>query len=274
MNKIFTTLALAAVAALPTLAENQGRIQMWAPYVPAADGVTVEVLQDFKPDNEGCGFYIWDGGNDTFTVKSGSDAIVGDYNIFSIIPGKGWLGGGMMTGKRDDGATPLKAGLMDDQWRLHFMWKANMAPKEAIILRTGPTVGQAEIQLKYTAETPGAKFDNTWNTVDIPVTDLLDMLSLDEEDYKMFFRNWYETYIWSLTVAGAADGYEVALADLYYYKDGYISGVEGVASDAEVVAEEYYSFDGIKMAEAPVKGLYIVKKTLADGTVKTVKVAK
>lgn len=271
MKKIFTTLA---VAALATVAANatQGRIQMWGPYVPVDE--TVDVLQNFQPDNEGCGFYIWDGGNDTFTVKSGSDATVGDYNIFAVIDGKGWLGGGMMTGKKADNATPLKAGLMDDTWRLHFMWKTNMAPGESLIFRTGVKNVDKEVMITITPTTPGAKFDNTWNTVDIPMTDLLDMIGIDEEDYALWFRNWYDTYIWSWTVGGAANGFETALADVYYYKDNYSGAVEGVASDAEVVAEEYYSFDGVKMASAPEKGFYLVKKTLADGSVKTVKVVK
>lgn len=45
------------------------------------------------------------------------------------------------------------------------------------------------------------------------------------------------------------------------------------AGVAEVVAEKYYSVSGIELAE-PVKGINIVKQTLADGTVKTAKVIR
>ncbi len=53
-------------------------------------------------------------------------------------------------------------------------------------------------------------------------------------------------------------------------------GVKTVAtaSDAEVVATQYYNFQGIRLNGAPEKGIYIVRNLKADGTVETLKVAK
>lgn len=53
-------------------------------------------------------------------------------------------------------------------------------------------------------------------------------------------------------------------------------GVKTIAgvSDAETVATEYYNFQGLRLNEAPVKGMYIVREYKADGTVVAKKVAK
>lgn len=45
-------------------------------------------------------------------------------------------------------------------------------------------------------------------------------------------------------------------------------------SNAETVATEYYNFQGIRLNDAPVKGMYIVREYKADGTVVAKKVAK
>lgn len=55
--------------------------------------------------------------------------------------------------------------------------------------------------------------------------------------------------------------------------EGGDSAISSVESAAEVVAEEYYTVSGIRVAEM-VPGLNLVKQTLSDGSVKTVKVIK
>lgn len=49
--------------------------------------------------------------------------------------------------------------------------------------------------------------------------------------------------------------------------------ISSIVADAEVVATEYFTVAGQQIA-APVKGINLVKQTLANGTVKTVKVIK
>ena len=78
----------------------------------------------------------------------------------------------------------------------------------------------------------------------------------------------------ALAVDGVVDGGSYALADMYYYTDNYTNSVNGIEAEGNVVAEDYYSFDGKKLAEAPQQGLYLVKKTFENGAVKTLKVAK
>ena len=51
------------------------------------------------------------------------------------------------------------------------------------------------------------------------------------------------------------------------------NAISSVESAAEVVAEEYYTVSGVRVAEM-VPGLNLVKQTLSDGSVKTVKVIK
>lgn len=56
------------------------------------------------------------------------------------------------------------------------------------------------------------------------------------------------------------------------YGEGVTTGITGVtASDAEVVATEYYSPAGIRLAQ-PQGGINIVRQRMSDGTVKTTKV--
>lgn len=63
-----------------------------------------------------------------------------------------------------------------------------------------------------------------------------------------------------------------AVSDLILSEGG-DSAISSVESAAEVVAEEYYTVSGIRVAEM-VPGLNLVKQTLSDGSVKTVKVIK
>lgn len=63
-----------------------------------------------------------------------------------------------------------------------------------------------------------------------------------------------------------------AAADLVL-AEGDGNAISSVESAAEVVAEEYYTVSGIRVAEM-VPGLNLVKQTLSDGSVKTVKVIK
>lgn len=52
----------------------------------------------------------------------------------------------------------------------------------------------------------------------------------------------------------------------------YLSGIDGVtAADAEVVARKFYNLNGMEVSE-PAEGLYIVRTTYSDGTVKAAKV--
>lgn len=50
--------------------------------------------------------------------------------------------------------------------------------------------------------------------------------------------------------------------------------VEGIESDSETVAKEYYNLQGQKLNAAPENGVYILKSIKADGSYKSVKVAK
>lgn len=67
-----------------------------------------------------------------------------------------------------------------------------------------------------------------------------------------------------------ADG---VVGDLQISPAGEGNAIDSVESAAEVVAEEYYTVSGIRVAEM-VPGLNLVKQTLSDGSVKTVKVIK
>ncbi|MDE6717963.1 MAG: hypothetical protein K2J70_07215 [Muribaculaceae bacterium] len=51
----------------------------------------------------------------------------------------------------------------------------------------------------------------------------------------------------------------------------YISGVESVSADAEIVGRKYYNLNGMEVSE-PADGLYIVRTIYSDGTVKAAKV--
>lgn len=53
-----------------------------------------------------------------------------------------------------------------------------------------------------------------------------------------------------------------------------VKAISGNESNAPVVGVEYYNFQGVRMANAPQKGLYIVRELKADGTVSVKKVAK
>lgn len=282
MNKIFTTLALAALAAVPAFAQDaetvQQRIQLWGPYINVPKNV--EIVYDCQPgDLDVPGdyhLYIWE---NTLTVENGMDATVGEYMNF-VLGDQVWAGCGLNVPATKDkegnptGVVPVPAKKMDKEWRLHFMWKTDT--DMLVYLVTAPNIGNQEAKFSFTSASD-YKFDGTWNTVDVPITDLLDMYTnTDEETLDMlFFRNWTDL---NVVAMGANDGLVAggtyAFADVYFYKNGVPAGVNGVATDAEVVAEEYYSFDGVKMNAAPENGIYLVKKTLSDGTVKTVKVAK
>ena len=52
--------------------------------------------------------------------------------------------------------------------------------------------------------------------------------------------------------------------------------VEEIAADgnAPVIGREYYNFQGIRLNEAPQKGLYMVREMKADGTVSVKKIAR
>lgn len=65
----------------------------------------------------------------------------------------------------------------------------------------------------------------------------------------------------------------MVVGDLQLSPDGEGNAISSVESAAEVVAEEYYTVSGIRVAEM-VPGLNLVKQTLSDGSVKTVKVIK
>ena len=57
-----------------------------------------------------------------------------------------------------------------------------------------------------------------------------------------------------------------------YYQSLISAGVEDVVSDAELVAERYYTLEGIELAQPLTNGLYIKSSVYSDGTVKTSKV--
>ncbi len=278
MNKLFTTLALAAFATSAFAGVPvQKRLQMWGPYINHAPNE--DVIMDALPGNNDVPgdyhFYIWE---NTFSVEGGMDNTVGEYQNF--VCNQGWAGCGLNIPKTKDdsgnptGVKPFPAKDMTDQWRVHFMWKTDMDCK--ITIGFGPEIGGQRAEFAYTSASD-YKFDGTWNTVDLPMTDLLDQFTNTEEDmiYMLFFRNWTDVNLFSaVSTDGCVAGGRYAIADMYFYFDTEEDGVEAIAAEGEVVAEEYYTFDGIKMAEAPQKGIYLVKKTFDNGAVKTVKVAK
>ncbi len=57
-------------------------------------------------------------------------------------------------------------------------------------------------------------------------------------------------------------------------KQGDVSAIDEVGSDAEVVATQYYDLQGRALKAAPEAGLYLKKEVRADGNVQTVKVAE
>lgn len=278
MKKLFTTLAIAAIATsafagIPV----QKRLQMWGPYInqPANVDLIFDALPGNNDEPGDYHFYIWE---NTFDVEGGMDATVGEYQIF-VCSNQGWAGCGLNIPKSkidgvETGVKAFPAKEMADNWNVHFMWKTDMDCK--ITIGFGPEIGGQRAEFAYTSAS-NFKFDGTWNTVDLPLTDLLDQFTNTEEDmaYMLFFRNWTDVNLFSAVATdGCVSGGRYAVADMYFYINTEEDSVEGIAADGEVVAEEYYTFDGIKMAEAPVKGIYLVKKTFENGAVKTVKVAK
>lgn len=278
MKKIFT-LALAALAATSLFAQDevQNRLQVWGPYVnvPAnanvifdANDQTGEIGQVGKYQ-----LYIWE---NTLSIAAGMDAAVGEYQDF-VCGGLNWAGLGLNVPKMKDeagnptGVVPFPAKQMDASWNLHFMWKNDMPCQFA--LQVGPNIGNVQPEFKF----PNGQGNNgSWQTVDVPVTDILDQyVNTDEETVEiMFFRNWTDVNLFGAVVTdGTVNGGHFALADMYFYKNGTMS-VKGIEAEGNVIAEDYYSFDGKKLAEAPQQGLYLVKKTFENGAVKTVKVAK
>lgn len=282
MKKLFTTLAAAALAVAPLFAEGEtGVIRLYGPYVSIPEGA--EIVQDIVygdlNDPSQPHMYIWE---NTFLVEAGLDDVVGEYNIFRC--NQIWAGMGININPRvlKDGtvtnATPLALNLTNDEWRFHFMWKSDMAC--TITIGCGPedkVMGGKKAEFAFNPGVGDYKFDGSWNMVDVPFTDILDQYaSLDEETaYQRFFNKQLDiNVITAVATDGCQNGGTYAIADAYFYGPKLSTSVDGIASDAEVVAEEYYSFDGVKMAAAPEKGLYLVKKTLSDGNVKAVKVVK
>lgn len=274
MKKIFT-LALAAAAATSAFNADavQGRLNVWGPFVNVPeDAVVVFNAMDQLGENGNLDkyqLYIWES---TLNIESGMDATVGEYQNFVCANGKGWAGLGVNIAKKSEAPNivPFPAKEMNSNWRLHFMYKNNQAAN--FKLQVGPEIGTVQPEFKFSDS-----HDGTWQTVDMPVTDILDQyVNTDEETVEiMFFRNWTDVNLWgALAVDGVVDGGSYALADMYYYTDNYTNSVNGIEAEGNVVAEDYYSFDGKKLAEAPQQGLYLVKKTFENGAVKTLKVAK
>lgn len=213
--------------------------------------------------------YIWES---TLNIESGMDATVGEYQNFVCTNVKDWAGLGVHIAKKSEAPNivPFPAKEMNSNWRLHFMYKNNQAAN--FVLQVGPNIGNVLPEFKFSDS-----HDGTWQTVDMPVTDILDQyVNTDEETVEnMFFRNWTDVNLWgAVAVEGVVEGGSYALADMYYYTDNYTNSVNGIEAEGNVVAEDYYSFDGKKLAEAPQQGLYLVKKTFENGAVKTLKVAK
>ncbi len=71
---------------------------------------------------------------------------------------------------------------------------------------------------------------------------------------------------------GIADNKGFMLHNVSVYEAG-ADNISSTVADAEVVATEYFTVAGQQIA-APVKGINLVKQTLANGAVKTVKVIK
>ncbi len=63
---------------------------------------------------------------------------------------------------------------------------------------------------------------------------------------------------------------EIANAKKVAVTNPYYSGVTEVAGDADVVARKFYDISGVEVKE-PANGIYIVRTTYSDGTVKTAK---
>lgn len=277
MKKLFT-LALVAAAATTALAQDvQTRLQIWGPFPNTPeDAVIAFNATDYTGDLDDASkyhFYIWE---NTISISEGMDGTVGTYQNF-ICGNLGWAGAGLNVGVLknngvETGVTPFPAKQMDESWRLHFLWKTNMAG--TFTLQVGPTIGNVLPEFSFDAST--GNHDGTWNEVDIPITDILDQyVNTDEETLQiMFFRNWTDVNLFgALALDNVPAGGEYSIVDMYFYTNQ-PAGVESLAADGAVVAEEYYSFDGKKLAEAPANGLYLVKKSFENGAVKTLKVAK
>lgn len=100
----------------------------------------------------------------------------------------------------------------------------------------------------------------------MPANNMLDgtvtpVISLEGgKSCRLRFYPWYN---------GTANGKTFCLSDVKFH--GYAtttgSGVASIEADATPVATEYYTVQGIKVAE-PAEGLYIVKTVMSDGSVK------
>lgn len=64
--------------------------------------------------------------------------------------------------------------------------------------------------------------------------------------------------------------YMVKIDDVIVY-DHDPASVGAIDSDAEVVSREWYTLDGLRLSEPPARGLVILRETLSDGTIRTLK---
>ncbi len=116
--------------------------------------------------------------------------------------------------------------------------------------------------------------ENTTHDVEIIVDEMLEI----EEDYvcsgvavcnpDMSLFATFAEVVWESTTAVYTESYifSVNVPD--------IDNVELIDSDSEVLETVYYSLDGVRLAEAPAKGLVVKQTRYADGTVRTQKIAK
>jgi len=98
-----------------------------------------------------------------------------------------------------------------------------------------------------------------WNSFDIPLTNFTDVVDL--------------VNIFQIKVVGAAAVQTESTAyvdNIYFYKED-TSGINPTFADQEAINTQYFTIDGRQVSN-PVFGLYIVKKTYKDNSVKVEKV--
>ena len=72
--------------------------------------------------------------------------------------------------------------------------------------------------------------------------------------------------------AVAFQGHSVQLTDPYFFTISQTSGIEDINTDQEVVAREYYTISGVKVAEEKLApGIYIVVEKMSNGEIVTTK---
>lgn len=284
MNKLFTTaLAAGALAMTFNASAVEKRVSLYCDVLDApADAIIVPSELGDNANAAAWHLYPWEG---TVGVSADRDAEVGEYGVWITDAARpNWWGGGLNIGLKSNGVSGFDirdAAENIDEWVFNFRFKTTC--DKNFTLSVGPTIpgkkdgngnGVAPNFVFGANEARQYKYDGTWNIVKIPLTDFIDQYNNEAEGMQEFVNSrWFDVNAFALVGGGDWAVNELDICDMWIGGPLGEDGVNGVEI-SETVATEYYNLQGLKLAEAPVKGIFVKKEIKANGAVKAVKVVK